>query len=132
MLCDTGWVDWGEILFRTAAQVALVAGWLALFIRTNGGLQQAGPILYIPFFLGIPALLVSLVILAPLEGWLRLEIGLGAYPVIVLSGAALPWILILLRRRKGAKDGAIMLSALFGGWALLWVATRPIYAWIDG
>ena len=127
-------MDSAELLLRTLMQLALLVLLLATFISSNGGVQRAGPILYIPFFLGLPAIVVSLLVLAPLEGWLRAELGVAGYGAVVAVGALLPWVWLLLIGgwRRNTGGGGRMLSVIFGGWALLWIATRPLYFWLFG
>lgn len=127
-------MGWGEILLRTALQIALVAGWLILFIRGNGGINRAGPILYIPFFFGLPALVVTILVLAPVEGVLRDRFGLAAYPMMVAAGAGVPMLILAAANgfRTAFSRGARGIWVVFGGWALLWAATRPLYTWIVG
>ncbi len=127
-------MDWGEILFRIVLQVGLVVAWLTLFIQGNGGLNRAGPILYIPFFLGLPALVLTILVLAPVEAASRERLGWAAYPLIVAAGAGVPMLIIALMNgfRHAFSKAGRPLSVIFGGWALLWVATKPLYDWILG
>jgi hypothetical protein len=122
-------MEWGEILLRTMMQIAFAAAGITWFLRRD---PKGGMILILPIFLGIPAVLLSGFVLAPLETYLRQHIGLAAYPALVAIGAGAPWVLGFVRGQlpKGPIDGFLLLSVIFGTWALLWVATRPLHAWL--
>jgi hypothetical protein len=122
-------MEWGEILLRTMMQVAFVAAGITWFLRRD---PKGGMILILPIFFGIPAVLMSGFVLAPLETYLGQQIGLGAYPALVAIGVGAPWLLGLLRGQlgRGSTDGFLQLSGIFGAWALLWVATRPLHSWL--
>lgn len=126
-------MDWGETLLRTLMQVGLVVAWLWLFLSAKG-MAQGGPILFIPFFFGIPALLLSILVLAPAEAALRGRFGLAAYPLLIAAGAGVPMLIFVLRDgiKRAFAVGARMVYAIFAGWALLWVATKPVYSWLAG
>lgn len=126
-------MDWGEAAVRALLQIAMAAALLAAFISTNGGVQRVGPILYIPFFFGPFAVASSLLILTPIEWMLRDRLGSGVHLLTISAGIVLPllWALAIGGWRS-AKQGAGCLSFCFGGWALLWAATRPLYRAIAG
>ncbi len=82
----------------------------------------------LPFFLGLPGALVSLLILAPLEDGLDRR-GLGGW--ILLAGpaacAVAPWLLFPLAGNTGNfMAAAPTLSAIGAAWGLTWAVTRPI------
>jgi hypothetical protein len=118
-----------EVIVRFLMQLVItVAGFWIYLARSQS--SDAGLILYIPFFLGIPGLVVLLLVFAPLE---RLGVWMGRrwlfLAFIPLVGAAIPWALYpFAGNTQNFLNGVAMLSPIGFIWGLVWIATWPIYA----
>lgn len=117
-----------EFFIRLILQIAICATAITLFIVTANS-SDAGLILMLPFFLGIPALLCTALVLAPMEGILdRRGAGRWTYILVPLLAALVPWLLFpLARNMTNFITGAKGLSVYAFLWGILWMATRLLY-----
>jgi len=117
-----------EFCIRLILQIAICTMVIAFFIVSSRS-HDAALILYLPFFLGIPALLCTGLVLAPMEALLgRRGAGGWIYILVPLLAALVPWLLFPLARNLGTFiNGSMHLSVYAFLWGMLWMATRLLY-----
>jgi hypothetical protein len=118
-----------EIVLRFVMQIGVTTALIAGYMMLHSANSEAGLILMLPFFLGIPGLLVILLIFLPVEvaaiRWAKRWVALVLHPVI---GAAVPWLLYpIAGNTQNFLNGAQMLTPLGLMWGILWSATALVY-----
>lgn len=93
--------------------------------RSGNGLTW----LYLPFFLGPPGLLVTVVVFAPLEKLFGDRLGGWGQLAVPVAAASLPLLFLVFmgRGRPPRADGTGMLLVIALIWSGLWLATGPLY-----
>ena len=122
-----------EAFIRILIQLAGVAVLCAAFIMFSGS-QDAALILILPFFLGIPGVVVIPLIFVPVEAFAirrnKRWVALLLHPAL---GAAIPWALYpFAGNRDNFFNGIEMVMYLGLGWGLLWSATWVCYVAYGG
>ncbi|WP_147292610.1 hypothetical protein [Undibacter mobilis] len=118
-----------EVVIRFLMQIGIPTLAIAGYLATSRS-SEAGNILMLPFFLGIPAIIVTIFVFVPIEVFGanrgRRGLSLAAIPFI---GIALPWALFpFAGNLNNFLQGAVMLSGFGFVWGVLWIITRPFYA----
>jgi hypothetical protein len=117
----------GELAIRLLIQLVALVFVCWWYIVSHGA--EGRMILVIPLFLGIPGLIVSLCVFAPLE---LIAIHHGsrwiALTLLPFVGAIVPWLLYPMAKNTGNFIAAsTMLSGYGFLWGVLWAATRLFY-----
>ncbi|WP_395613057.1 hypothetical protein [Allosphingosinicella sp.] len=117
-----------RVLVRTLLQFAAVFAAIAVFVVVNGD-PRAWLLLFYLMAIGPPGLLLSVLVLAPLERALD-QRGRGAWTYV--AGPAATALLALLFMQFAGNNWSEVVAALpvfllaGGGWGLLWALTRPL------
>jgi hypothetical protein len=121
-------------LVRTLLQFAAVFAATAVFVVAQGD-PRAWLVLFYLMAIWLPGLLVSLLVLAPLERALDRR-GRGTW--IYLAAPVATALIGLLFMQFAGNDwrevaAALPVFLLVGGaWGLLWALTRPVARWLFG
>ena len=130
------------ILARIVVSIALFCAPFLLFIALSKG-HNAGMILIIPIFGGVPAIIAALLIFWPIEamlnnagvGWLKnLAIPLAGCLIAFLFFLIAGWKfgnLDVVLRNLAKNPGDLLVWSVFGGaWGVVWRLTELIAKWI--
>jgi hypothetical protein len=114
-----------RMLVRILLQFAIVLAALAAVVAWEGNPDKW---LLLHYRILVPGLLVSVLVLAPLERWLDRR-GLGAFIYVdaLVAGALVPWLFFpLVGNTSNFMAAAPILSAVGAVWGLVWALTRPV------
>jgi hypothetical protein len=121
-------------LVRIVLQFAIILAGLAVWVAASGN-PQMWLLLYYVIAIFVPGILVSLLVLAPLEAWLERR-GRGGF--IYAAGPAATALLALPLMQLSDKSWGEALAlapgalAVGAAWGVLWVLTRPVARLIFG
>jgi len=117
-----------RVLVRIMLQFAIILAALAAIVAASGN-PEMWLLLYYLIAILVPGLLVSALVLAPLERWLeRRKRGAFIYAAGPAATAMLALPFMQLSDKSWSEIAALAPGALAVGaaWGLLWALTRPV------